>query len=321
MKSPYISLNTSAAFKGIFTVMVLLSHLKASVTLFNIGILGTALSAFGYLGVSGFFFLSGYGLCTSYRTKKEGYINTLLQRKWLPLYLINILFILLYTLRDVLCYRFVSRFKLMQSFFIFKTVVDKGWYIQVQCLLYLVFFAAFKFFKSDRLKILITFILSAVYIAVCGLLGLDSTWYETVICFGLGVLYSYTSYKRIFGGLLLKIFTPVLFLIALYLGNVRLLPDVFRIFIKIISAGLFCCILLLTARCINFRFKPLELIGKYSLEIYLTQGLFLNLFHDTFVIKNEIAYILCVLLGTLILSLALHPVITKIRNIKLLKGG
>ena len=64
----YLSRNTTNSLKGVMALMVLLCHLHGRVQLFSNSILGTLFTAFGYLAVSGFFFLSGYGLfLTMYR--------------------------------------------------------------------------------------------------------------------------------------------------------------------------------------------------------------------------------------------------------------
>ena len=128
----FLSVDISNCLKGIFAVMVLLTHMHGRVALFSNSIVGTLFSAFGYLAVSGFFFLSGFGLTE--QSKKEGYIKAFPKRKVLPFYLLCCVSVLIYLLRDIIFANQISLIGVVKSFLWGDTVVENGWYLQAQLL-------------------------------------------------------------------------------------------------------------------------------------------------------------------------------------------
>lgn len=76
---------------------------------------------------------------------------------------------------------------------------------------------------------------------------------------------------------------------------------------------IFICLLLVK---IPIDFSITRWLGKYSLEIYLCQGMFLTLFEGKlFDIKNAGIYCLVVIIAVVVSSIIIHP-ITKIINSK-----
>lgn len=80
--------DTTICMRGIFACMVLFSHIHGRVSLFSTSLLGTMFSAFGYLAVSGFFLLSGYGLYEQYQKKGTPYAKQFPQKNILPFYIV-----------------------------------------------------------------------------------------------------------------------------------------------------------------------------------------------------------------------------------------
>ena len=300
-----LSLASSETLKGIFTVAILICHINAVNGMLNYGLLGTAVQSLGYLSVGGFFFLSGYGLSFSYDKKGESYFDNFLRSKLLFLYTVNIMFIVIYSVRDIVIYNAFSLPLLIKSFFIGGTVIDKGWYIEVQCLLYLLFYLSYKFFKDKKKGTAVLTILTSVYILLCALLKLSTTWYETALCFSAGCAYAFFGKdKKV--NTLFALPVLVLFLFTLYFGNAKILPEALRISLKILSSLIFVCIIIVITKNINLKLKTLSFIGKNSLLIYLTQGLFLKLFSETVMIENDLVYTLAVIGGVAIISFILH---------------
>lgn len=69
MSKDYLSKENTKALKGIFAVFVLWHHLYQYSALITGTVIGIVFQAMGYLSVGMFFFLSGYGLTTSYRNR------------------------------------------------------------------------------------------------------------------------------------------------------------------------------------------------------------------------------------------------------------
>ena len=311
-----LDLKTSSCLKGILACMVLLCHLYGRVGFFSRTPLGAVFTAFGYLAVSVFFFLSGFGL-TEAASLKEGYLKNFPLKKLFPFFLICSFTILIYLVRDILVGSTVKPLLLIQSFLFGNTIVNNGWYLQSQFVFYIIFYLIFRFIKSHTyLALVVSFI---AYIFICVALGLSSTWYEAAFCFPLGVFYS--KYKDkihcfIFANKLKPIiallFILILFVIALFLGNRPYFVEPIRITVKIISALLCCCFCTLSVLLVNIKNTITSFLGRLSLEIYLLQGIFLNLFQKTWPIENDLLYIVAVVLCTILFAIVFHPIYNKL---------
>lgn len=86
------------SLKGIFAIMVVLSHLFSRCGLgANIG-LGPIYTALEYWGVSVFLFISGYGLMSRYIQIRGEYFLGFTRNRILPIYMLNVLLIAIYLL-------------------------------------------------------------------------------------------------------------------------------------------------------------------------------------------------------------------------------
>ena len=306
-----LDLNTTTCIKGVLALMVLFCHLHARVDIFATSILGTVFSAFGYLAVSVFFFLSGYGL-SEVSSKKEKYIATFPLKKLLPFFCLSAFTIIMYLLRDLIVSNQICFLEVIQSFLIGDTIVDNGWYMQVQMLFYILFYLAYRFGKNKKNVLLI--ILVSIYCIAGYTFDMATTWYEASLCFPLGAIYS-ASKERIkktfvLHKLLFLVSIGILsstFIVALFLGNKTILPEGLRIMVKMISSILFSLLFALFFSKFNINFFFTRFLGKYSLEIYLTQGIFLSLFVEQLPIKNDWLYMLVTTVATIVFSIFVHP--------------
>lgn len=104
MKYDYLSKENTNCLRGFFASMVVLHHLSGVVPcLYNL--MEPFPRLFGMLGffsVAVFFFLSGYGLIISYHEKTD-YLETFWHKRIIPLYMVFMCFIVLYTLLKLIC--------------------------------------------------------------------------------------------------------------------------------------------------------------------------------------------------------------------------
>ena len=160
----------------------------------------------------------------------------------------------------------------------------------------------------------------------CNAIGLTTTWYESTWCFLLGICWGkyrekiWKQIAHIFDKKRYLFVTAAFFLIfAIFLaaGNTALLPgERIRIFCKELAAVVFVIFICLLLVKIPIDFSITRWLGKYSLEIYLCQGMFLTLFEGKlFDIKNAGIYCLVVIIAIVVSSIIIHP-ITKIINSK-----
>ncbi|MEE0079826.1 MAG: acyltransferase family protein [Holdemanella sp.] len=184
-----ISLDCSNCLKGIFAICVLIHHLYQHSGLLHQTIIGGCLQAAGYLSVSCFFFLSGYGLYVSYMSKGETYINGFLKRKIAPFYCLILFFTVIYFVEGILTGQTFSAGIMLKSVTFGGTIIGNGWYLQVQLLLYLFFLETFRIVKDGRLRILFIFGEYLLFCTCLYALGYSSTWFESVLAFPVGMMW------------------------------------------------------------------------------------------------------------------------------------
>lgn len=71
-----------------------------------------------------------------------------LRNRILPIYSLNVLFIVVYTFLKLLVGKEFTMVDLVMSFGFGKTIVQFGWYLQVCMLFYLLFYVSFKWIKQ-----------------------------------------------------------------------------------------------------------------------------------------------------------------------------
>ena len=307
----------SNSLRGVLALMVLIAHIHGRIDLFRLPFIGAVLVSFGYLAVAGFMFLSGYGISESLKNKPM-YVALFPLNKILPICIINALMIIIYLLRDVIFKYDIIGWRVLQSFLFGETIVDNGWYLQTLILLYIFFYISFRIFK-ERGWIAVS-VLIFIYVILCYVFDLSSTWYETTPCFLLGMIFSNNKDK------LIKLCSScqrllvsatcffAFFAITWYLGNAGLLPYPLSIIIKMISALFFSVIAILVVIFVRLRDPITSFIGRISLEVYLLQGIFLNIFDRHLVVENDILYFFIVIICTVVVSFVTHPIFEALKK-------
>lgn len=309
-KNKYLSKEYTNCLRGIFAILVVLHHLYLHTEILQGTFLGAILKLSGALSVAVFFFFSGYGLTLS--SNKKNYIQTFFRNRFLPLYCFYIVLVILYSLWTLLLEKSISPQQVVQSLFFGSTVVTNGWYMQATFVMYLLFWLIFNFFKSTNTRIILLSIASLAYFALCFFSGLGAWWYQSIFCFVFGMVYCYK--KDIFDTLLEKftwpifISTVILFVIFVLISNV-FAPARIAYLLLFVCVVLSLSYILCDTPIINNLF--FSLCGKYSLEIYVTHGLFLRLIWLN-ITENKLIYILTVIIGTVIMSVIMKIVYTKI---------
>lgn len=281
-------------------MMVLMSHLHGRVRLFSASILGTMFAAFGYLAVSVFFFLSGFGLLSGHLEKEE-YIQRFPQKRILSYYMTCCGAIILYILHDLLFLGSLNMKQVVFSFLIGQTIVHNGWFLQTLLVLYLIFYISFRYTKNG---IAWTSVGVVIYCIICALLGLATFWYEAVPCFSVGLICAKHK-ERILDFLKNRrkaMITGVVilgsFLLTLLLGNKNIFPEIIRVPIKMCSGICFTLLTIWVLSFVNIVNTVTTFLGKHSLEIYIVQGIFLThyrplMHNDWLFIGATIASVLC----------------------------
>ena len=266
----------------------------------------------GYLFVGLFLFVSGYGLYVSYKNK-ENYFKHYFIRRLLPVVLAFITTEAVYLL-----------YKGIPSTY--------TWYVYAILLCYLLFYIGFRFIKNEHISLLIVLIGIAAYCSFCWNFEYGGWWYNTVGLFCIGLVFAkYEKYivnvmKK--GYLPLIIITFALMLVCRYYGKFyeasvygifdKEIIDLYNLYIilfRFAAATLFTLLVLFVSLKVEFRNPILLFYNSISLEFYLIQGLFVNMFgpyymdpsiKSLYYIKNVPLLLLVCFVASTISGLLLH---------------
>lgn len=271
-----LSKKNTDALRGILAMVVLIHHLYEYAGFLEGTPVGLLLQVIGYLCVALFFFLSGYGLMFSVKSKGQDYIRSLPRKRILPLWCFYLFLIALYVAMNFIRVKLMGepfragtplfdpttgavQWWLLLKSFLFgfgKTVVGNGWYFQVILIFYLAFWLIFTVFHSERDRWIGMTAFTLAYIAVCVAAGIfwledqPNTVYEAVPCFLLGMLWSSVrpklleKYDRTYKVLIAGVVALALF--ALCTGARFLLRraghdrGVMDLGLKVVAAPFFC---------------------------------------------------------------------------------
>lgn len=190
----YMSPQKTGAIKGIFVIIVVLSHVRQYVDL-----KGNPFHApfqefmlfLGQLMVVMFLFYSGYGVLLGI-SKKEGYVKTIPTKRVLKVLLHYDIAVLIFYLVGLALGKNYPLKKLLLSFIGLDAVGNSVWFIFVIIILYIITFVSFVFLKKRLvLGTAITTVLSVgAVIALFVLKKKEYWWYDTLLCYPLGMWFA-----------------------------------------------------------------------------------------------------------------------------------
>ncbi len=307
-KEDYLSLKSTTALKGILAIFIILHHLNLVSGAFkNLKILDKIFSNLGFLCVGAFFLISGYGLISSYKRKGEKYLNDIIPKKVLPLYILCIILAAGY-------YLLTKEFNLVQFVKILYKFGDYGylWYFTCILIFYLLFFIIHKLKIGDKLKFILTCAGVLLYCAIDASLFPYATW-KYCSCFAFLLGYAWFYAKEDIDEFLKKnvnYWITLIFAVVLFAG--LFVFEYFldgTVFLKQFLACLFPVILLLLSQKIPLNNPITRFLGKISLELYSFQYFCIYFYREIAVIGNKWLYCLAVLASVIAVSIVLHPLI------------
>lgn len=310
-KINYMSKEYTNCLRGIFAILVVIHHLYQYSGLFRGSYVSVILQLLGFISCAMFFFFSEYGLM--YSSKRENYLEGFFVKRFLPLYCFYVFLIILYSIWTLLLERSLSPKFFIKSFLFGGTVVTNGWYLQTTFVVYLLYLFIFKKFKSFKIQIFLFGICVCAYCVLCHLMGLGINWYQTVPCVVLGMIY---YCEKDYIDILLKkhswiifILYSILFATCYVLSAMSGIPVIFGV---LYSLFFVCCMISLSYILANtplIHNRFFELCGNYSLEIYVTHGLFLRIIRlESFAQIPVYVYISIVIIGTIFMSVAVKKI-------------
>jgi membrane-bound acyltransferase YfiQ involved in biofilm formation len=267
----YLNKDNTENMKAIAITIIVIHHFSQKLE--NTGLL-TPFKGFGYLGVSIFFFLSGFGLMVSYMNK-ENYLSNFFTKRmskvYIPFVLVNIIQLIFsyfisntrYDLSNIICYIFGI-----------KLISCELWYILIILLWYVLFYISFKYFeKSTGEKIL--YVVAIAYFLLSWRFGLSKNWYDTSFIFPIGVSFCLRKDKII--NIMNKYYLALLgssfalFGVTFVLNHEK--TAIQFIIIRALSSIFFVLLInLFLLKVDTSNNKALAFIGSISFEIYLVHN-------------------------------------------------
>lgn len=286
---------------GIFVVLVFLRHITDYFDVFSIpsplyNIIDPGLEQ---LIVTTFLFYSGYGIMESIKNK-ENYINSQLPKRIKRIYLNFLLVVLTYLIVNIFLEIKYDIKTVILSLFAFETIGNSNWYIFVIVFMYLITYICFKHLKKIKISLL-TSTLSIILFIILLMIFKENYWYNTAICFPLGLWFSYYKDK------ILKIITTNNFI---YLISLIISILIFYTFYKLHYINVlyyffwdisFLSLIILISLKFEVSSKILLFLGNYTFYIYILQRLAMIILNSF----NLNIYVYIILSFTLTIVLAL----------------
>ena len=189
----YLSKEQTTAINGVFVLIVFLSHASTYVELS--GPLDDAyLTLKGYLRqliVASFLFYSGYGMLESIKKKGMAYVKSIPGRRFSQVLLHMEIAVALFLLTDLAIGKHFGLKTTLLSFTFWESIGNSNWYIFAILWLYLIVFVSFLVCRANLyVGTALTVALSLGYAFVMLRAGKDTWWYNTVVLYPLGMLWS-----------------------------------------------------------------------------------------------------------------------------------
>lgn len=302
----YMSLSATTAIKGVFAIIILLSHLRQYISL-GTGIpdrmFGFSMRYLEQLMVAAYFFYSGFGIAESAR-HKEHYARGFFKKRFLKTLLHFDLAVLLFLILQTLLGQHFEPSRYLFCWIGWEDLGNSAWFIFAILALYLISYAAL--LLKDRFARPELFLACSVSVLTAGLwlfLFLekrpDYWWYDTLAVFPAGMWYSIL--KDRVDGLSLP---GRIGLTALLAGGFLL----WRHFIGIDQYGA-CAILFILALTAVTTFvkvdnKVLQWLGKHCFSIYMLQRLPMIVLGRTPLVRQNVIFTAVTLVCALLLAWA-----------------
>lgn len=316
--SDYMSIEKTASIKGIFILIVFLSHASGYL------ILGTSLPdrAFslivgGLIGqsmVAIFMFYSGYGVMLSIDKKGSDYIKSIPAKRFLKVLLHFDIAVLIFYIISIVMHKGYGFTQFLISLTGWEAVGNSNWYIFDILVLYLITYVSFIFARNNKkLGIILNIILCAAFVGFLKYTKGDIWWYDTVLCYPAGMLFYYA--KPEFEKLLQRskwiYWTVLIVLLGAFAVSYKFSEYSILLFARHI---LFTIIVVMVTMKFSINNKILNFFGTHLFSIYILQRIPMNILSD-FGFNNKYLFVLVSFALTIPICLGFDWAIAKLDSV------
>ncbi len=273
----YMSPAKTGSIKGIFVFIVLFSHVRQYITL-DSGVMNEPFLWFmrnmGQLMVVAFLFYSGYGVALGLKNK-DGYVKTLPTKRALKVFIHFDVAILLFWITGIALGKNYPVKTVLLSLIGLSGIGNSTWFIFDIIILYLLNYAVFIFTKKRM--VIGTAILTVLSVAAVYIISLwkgyeNYWWYDTLLCFPLGMWYALAKPyidKALLNSPVKWLITTVVAAIAFALLHQYPIRGTRLVFIA--EALVFAILMVLLSMRISVNNGILQWFGKRVFGIYILQ--------------------------------------------------
>ncbi len=313
----YLSKENTTCVKGIFILIVFYSHMCQYIsTNMKTDFLMYDLRIFlGQLMVAMFLFYSGYGVYESIK-KKDNYVKTIpVKRIFITLFNFMVAVGVFLIVNIILGNSFPIK-QILFSFIAWSGIGNSNWYIFAILSMYLLTYISFTMF--DKKKALgFSWILSLVFILFMAKYR-EPYWFSTVLCYNLGITYSY--FKKDIEKLLFDnkkyIITLLVLIVSFFI--LRLYKFSGYMYFEIM-AMIFCLIVVFLTGKINLKSPILNWFGKNLFWVYILQRLPMLIMQHFGYEVHKYRFFAIAFVSTIILTFIFSKVMDKVDNFLLKK--
>ncbi|EOH78954.1 acyltransferase family protein [Enterococcus malodoratus] len=310
-----LSVETTGNLQIIAVFFVILHHLSQILRDYPDSFLSSRLIIAGRLAVGLFFFVSGYGLIKQYQQRGQSYLDSFFKKKVMRIFLPFMLAMVIYFIYRNLIGE-LNFFTAMYSLVNGNPFVGNGWFTIMIIYLYIAFFiSAYISKKNDLLLFFMLLISIIIVLLIAKWKNYGEWWTNAVFCFPFGVVWG--AREKEVTGLLFRNYRisigilAVLFSLFVYMDEVFYHPVV-----RSCSVIFFVALVILFSYKVTFKSPLYHLVKRFSFEMYLYQGLFIQLFRsDVIFVGNRLLYACLVIIATSVLALIMQQTAKLIREL------
>lgn len=177
-----LSIPSTTCIKGIFTILIFLSHFCQYINTNNLPYFGPYLflrSILGQLVVAPFLFYSGYGMMEQIKKRGKAYVDDIPKKRIFKTWFHFALAVVLYLLLSFYLRKGYSLSTIFLSFIGWSSLGNSNWYIFAILVMYICTYVSFMFLNDGR-AVWSCGIWGLLYIVIMYFAKDGSWWYDTV---------------------------------------------------------------------------------------------------------------------------------------------
>ena len=314
----YSSPKNTTTTNAVFSVLIFISHGVTYIDMTN---------SFddAYLGIKTFLaqgvvvtylFFSGFGIMESIKKKGYNYVKRMPIDRFFKLWYQFALMLCLFIVTNLFMKKDISITDNLLAFTGYTSIGNDNWYLFVTFALYIIVFVSFIICrKHHNLAIIGVFILTCIFINLEIKLELPRRYFDTILCFPLGMLYS--QLKPFIDKIVMKndilwiITTTAVFTVCMFGSQNRDEHLIFRM-LFMCSAPIFITLLMMKIQC---RSTILDWFGNHIFSFFMLQRIPMRLLEHLGFNHSPYLFICLAFFGTVVLSTIVDEIIAKLDKV------